>query len=113
MPIQITEVSGSFIFGINDALQKLACPPEISHWFYWDWNLLHARPTIIRDVLPIDAQARRQSLLDADVVILEENEASGPHSGHGELMMQRDGDPHADGRCSATTPAASPPPPPR
>ncbi len=33
-----------------------------------------------RDILPIDAQARRRSLLDADVVIMEENEASGPRA---------------------------------
>jgi hypothetical protein len=110
--IRITEVSGSFIFGINDALQKLACPPEISHWFYWNWNLLH-HANDHRDVLPIDAQARRQSLLDADVVILEENEASGPHSGHGELMMREMATLTQTAAASATTPAASPPPQPR
>ena len=38
--------------------------------------------------LPMDEDARRQSLLDADVVAIEENEAAGPDSRHGELMMQ-------------------------
>ena len=110
--IRITEVSGSFIFGINDALQKLACPPDITEWFYWDWNLMHYANNQ-QDVLPIDAQARRRSLLDADVVILEENEASGPQSRHGELMVQE-----VDAltqTASALDPqsAGSPPPPPQ
>jgi hypothetical protein len=35
----------------------------------------------------MDAEARRQSLLDADVVLLEENESLAPGSHHGELLM--------------------------
>ena len=36
----------------------------------------------------MDADARRQSLLNADVIVLEENEAVAPASKHGEQMMQ-------------------------
>ena len=110
--IRITEVSGSFIFGIDDALQKLACPPDITEWFYWDKNLMHYANGH-QDVLPIDAQARRQSLLDADLVILEENEASGPQSGHGEQMMREIATLMQTASVLATQPAESPPLPPQ
>ncbi len=106
--IRITEVSGSFLFGINDALQKLACPPDITDWFYWDWNLMHYANDH-RDVLPIEAQARRRSLLDADVVILEENEASGVPSSHGELMMQEMATLTQTAAVLSTLPTAPPP----
>ena len=36
----------------------------------------------------MDADARRLSLLDADVILFEENEAVAPDSNHGEQMMQ-------------------------
>ncbi len=38
--------------------------------------------------LPMDAEQRSQSLLDADVIFFEENEALAPDSKHGQLMIQ-------------------------
>ena len=71
----ITEVGGSFLFILNSTLAKLDCPPVITFWVYWNF-------------LPVDAQARRRSLLDAQAIIFEENDSMAPGSQHGELMMQ-------------------------
>ena len=70
-----TEVGGSFLFILNSTLAKLDCPPVITFWVYWNF-------------LPVDAQARRRSLLDAQAIIFEENDSVAPGSQHGELMMQ-------------------------
>jgi hypothetical protein len=85
--IKITEVGGSFLAGLNEAFEKLVCPPEITDWFYWDNKHIHNAGGHLYD-LPMDAAARRKSLLDADVVLFEENEAAGPGSKHGEKMME-------------------------
>jgi hypothetical protein len=86
-PITIIEVGGSFLGGLDYALKRLACPPEITNWFYWDKVRVHFAGGRLYD-LPMDADARRQSLLHADVIVLEENEALAPGSKHGEQMMQ-------------------------
>ena len=83
----ITEVGGSFLGYLNNTLEQLACPPKISHWFYWDEKRFHYTGGRL-DELPMDADAHRRSLLDADVILFEENEAWGPGSKHGELLMQ-------------------------
>jgi alginate O-acetyltransferase complex protein AlgJ len=111
-PVEITEVGGSFLDGLNATLQKLACPPDVTDWFYWDNKLMHYANDH-RDILPIDAQARRRSLLDADVVILEENEAAGPQSRHGKLMMGEIATLTQTASALATQSAESPPPPPQ
>ena len=107
-PVAITEVGGSFLDGLNSTLQKLACPPDITDWFYWDNKLMHYANEH-RATLPIDAQARRRSLLDADVVILEENESLGPQSSHGKLMMGEMLTLMQTASALATQPAGSPP----
>jgi alginate O-acetyltransferase complex protein AlgJ len=107
-PVAITEVGGSFLDGLNSTLQKLACPPDITDWFYWDNKLMHYANEH-RVTLPIDAQARRRSLLDADVVILEENESLGPQSSHGKLMMGEMLTLKQTASALATQPAGSPP----
>ena len=84
--ITITEVGGSFLASLNSTLEKLACPPKINDWFYWDNKRIHFAGDRLYD-LPMDAAARRQSLLEADVVFFEENEQAGPRSTHGEKMM--------------------------
>ena len=61
-PTRITEVAGSFLFLLNDALAQAACPPEISNWFYWDMK--HFRyPGGTSRPLPVDAAERRDALL--------------------------------------------------
>ena len=82
----ITEVGGSFLRLLNSTLEKLACPPDITDWFYWDHNHIRYAGGRLYD-LPLDADARRASLLDADVILLEENDAGAPNSMQGELMM--------------------------
>ena len=85
--ISITEVGGSFLRLLNSTLEKLACPPDITDWFYWDHKHIRYAGGRLYD-LPLDADARRESLLDADVVFLEENDAAAPNSMQGELMMR-------------------------
>jgi alginate O-acetyltransferase complex protein AlgJ len=83
----ITEVGGSFLRNLNSTLEKLACPPDITDWFYWEQRHLYYAAGRLYE-LPMDADARRLSLLDADVVLFEENEAVAPDSDHGKQMMQ-------------------------
>jgi hypothetical protein len=72
--------------GINNTLEALACPPEITYWFYWDHNRFRYADRQMRE-LTMDAGVRRKSLLDADVVFFEENEAALPDSRHGQALM--------------------------
>jgi hypothetical protein len=84
---KIAEVGGSFLGGINDPIARTACPPIITFWSYWDRaavRYLDGRWY----TQPLDADARLVSLLDADMVFLEENESLGPGSLHGRSMMQ-------------------------
>jgi hypothetical protein len=74
------------MMGINDTLEKLACPPDIAYWFYWDHNRFRYADGHMRE-LPMDAAARTQSLLGADLVVYEENEAAGPAAKHGWPFM--------------------------
>jgi alginate O-acetyltransferase complex protein AlgJ len=87
-PARITEVGGSFLFELDDSLAQVACPPEISDWFYWD--LKHFRyPGGTAKPLPVDAGERRQALMeDLDVIIFEENEAGIPKTGHGQRLLE-------------------------
>jgi alginate O-acetyltransferase complex protein AlgJ len=85
--IKLTEVGGSFLTVIDTVLGSLACPPEISDWFYWGTSLLHyTGDRLVRS--SVDSEARRLSLLNAQAVIFEENELTLPASHYGELMMQ-------------------------
>ncbi len=84
--VAITEVGGSFLHGLNSGLLKLACQPTITEWFYWDQRRIHQVGGRVYE-LPIDAEARRRSLVEADVVILEENESIAPGSKHATMMM--------------------------
>ncbi len=86
--VRITEVGGSFLGSINSTLQKLACPPEIEYWFYWDQKRMRVVGSAQSVSLPVTPDLRRESLLEADVVILEENEAAGPETGHGKSLME-------------------------
>ena len=83
----VTEVAGSFIFRVDEALTAVACPPHIDLWWYW--NLKHFQyPDSAHTPYPIDAEERRRSLLDKpDVVILEENESAIPRSTQGEALF--------------------------
>ncbi|HET7879414.1 MAG TPA: hypothetical protein VFL55_00910 [Acetobacteraceae bacterium] len=84
--VTITEVGGSFLHGLNSVLLKLACPPTITEWFYWDQRRIHQVGGRVYEP-PIDAEARRRSLVEADVVLLEENESIAPDSAHATKMM--------------------------
>ena len=87
VPLQVTEVGGSFLMGLNAALEQSDCAPKITFWFYWDEMRLD-RPGEHTQRPPLDAAARRQSLLTADVVIFEENEFAVAQSFHGESFMR-------------------------
>jgi hypothetical protein len=85
-PAKITEIGASFLFAINETLEKTACPPAITLWYYWDHNhFLYAGGE--RKELPMDEGVRRRSLFDADVVVLEENEAGLPDSQPAEKLI--------------------------
>jgi hypothetical protein len=85
--VKIAEVGGSFLGGINSTMEKLACPPDITFWSYWDRRGMRYADKRWRE-LPVEAELRSQSLLHADVIFLEENEAVAPDSEHGRSMMQ-------------------------
>ncbi len=87
-PTRITEVAGSFLFLLDDALEQAACPPRISNWFYW--SLKHfVFPGGTTHPLPVDAAERRDALLtDLDVMIYEENEAVTPEAEHGKRLLE-------------------------
>ncbi len=86
-PVKITEVGGSFLMGINTTLEALDCPPDISYWFYFDHKRFRYVDRHMRE-LPMDTAARRRALLDAEVVLFEENEAALPTSVHGEDFIR-------------------------
>ncbi len=87
--VRISEVGGSFLGLINNTLERIACPPEIDYWFYWDQTRLRLAGGNPQSVsLPITPDLRRQSLLEANVVIFEENEAAGPETSHGKALME-------------------------
>lgn len=87
-PARITEVGGSFLFLLNDALVQAQCPPRISDWFYWERT--HFRfPGGTLKPLPVVPEERAQALLeDSDVVIYEENEAVTPEANHGLRLLE-------------------------
>lgn len=87
-PARITQVTGSFIFLLDDALAQTSCPPRISVWFYWDLkHFLYPGGTDVP--LPVDPAERRESLLsNLDVLIYEENEAGIPGPPHGRRLME-------------------------
>ena len=84
---KIVEVGGSFLGGINSTMDRLVCPPDITLWSYWEKRGMRYANKRWHE-LPIDAEQRSQSLLDADVIFFEENEALAPDSKHGQLMIQ-------------------------
>ncbi len=85
-PTRITEIGGSFLMGVNVILEKLACPPDITYWFYWD-HLRFRYAGGKFDKLPADDDVRRASLTDTDLVLLEENDAALPEAQPAEQLM--------------------------
>jgi hypothetical protein len=85
--VKIAEVGGSFLGSINDTMGKLACPPDITFWSYWDHRGMRYADKRWRE-LPMDAELRSQSLLRADMIFLEENDALAPDSEHSRLMAR-------------------------
>jgi len=84
---RIAEDAGSFIFQINDALEKTACPPEIRPYFYWkNYTTRSADGWLLKQ--PENPEQRRADfLIWADIVILEENEEALPKAVHAEALM--------------------------
>ena len=110
--VTITEVGGSFLLTINKTLGHLVCPPDITDWFYWDLRRFHYVGELLSEP-PVDAEARRQSLLDAQVIVFEENDGSLPGSYHGYLMMQEVAALTSTAAAEPPMPQAALPPPPR
>lgn len=82
---RIVEVAGSFIFQINNALQHLACPPDIRVYWYWKYRAIHIGDWEHRDAVPDE---RREDIMGwADIVLLEENEQMLPGSEHARALM--------------------------
>lgn len=80
-PARVTQVAGSFIFGINNILVQAACPPELRTWFYWDVRQVRY-PEGRMTLLPVEPAQRTKDLADPDVLIVEENESTLPSSPH-------------------------------
>jgi alginate O-acetyltransferase complex protein AlgJ len=86
---RIVEDAGSFIFQINDALAQIDCAPEVRPYFYWTNYTLRAASDGRLHRQPENPEQRRTDFLDwADIVILEENEASLPNSAHANKLME-------------------------
>jgi alginate O-acetyltransferase complex protein AlgJ len=86
-PARIAEDAGSFIFQVNDVLEHTACPPQIHPYFYWINLTLRGADTHLHKQ-PENAEQRRADFLQwADIVILEENEASLPQSTHARNLI--------------------------
>jgi hypothetical protein len=87
-PQRIAQVAGSFVFRLNESLMAVACPPEIHLYWYWDQRAF-VYPNGSRVKVPMDAARRTDDLLRwADLVILEENEATIPSSPHGNALLR-------------------------
>jgi hypothetical protein len=86
-PTRITEVGGSFLMGVNVILEKLVCPPDITYWFYWDHEKFRYAAGKF-DRFPANDDARRASLLDTDLVLLEENDAALPEALPAQQLME-------------------------
>jgi len=82
-PVRVALVGGSFLHQIGEALLHSACPPQVEGWSYW--KLFHITwPNGVTTLLPVNTTERdRYVLQDADIVILEENEALVARSNHG------------------------------
>jgi hypothetical protein len=84
--VRMAAVGGSFVLGILGTLSELACPVETNHWFYWSDRHLHHVGRRARE-LPVNAGMRRNSLLDADIVVFEENDSVAPGSRQGRPFL--------------------------
>ena len=85
-PTRITEIGGSFLMGVNVILEKLACPPDITYWFYWDHEMFRYAAGKF-DRFSVNDDLRRASLLDTDLVLLEENDAALPEALPAQQLM--------------------------
>src|SRR5271166_823208 len=61
-PLRITEVGGSFLFEMDDALSQVPCPPAISNWFYWSMKHF-IFPGGTSKPLAVDPEERKRALL--------------------------------------------------
>lgn len=86
--VHIVEVSGSFIFRLNEALAAIPCPPRIDLWWYWGTKYFRYPGGGTGAPLPVDPRERRRSLLGkVDVVILEENDGGIPQTPEGNDLL--------------------------
>ena len=87
----IVEVTGSFIFEIDNTLRQLACAPDMRVYFYWNREAYHTGPIESRGgwkTHDADPSKRREDILSwADVIVLEENEEMLPESEHARALM--------------------------
>ncbi|MEJ1979193.1 MAG: hypothetical protein WDN49_26830 [Acetobacteraceae bacterium] len=81
----MTIVGGSFMHAIAELLGKGPCHPQVVEYEYW--QTLHLTwPQGKMTLLPVDAAERARDVLDADVLIYEENEERLGHSNHGPAL---------------------------
>ncbi len=87
---RIAEVGGSFLDQLNAALSATACPPRISHWFYFQLGHRTFDGAVARfqpgDDTAMGAERAAELTGDADIVLLEENEQYIARSFHARLF---------------------------
>ncbi len=86
-PVRIAEVGGSFLAEIDETMTRLACAPDITYWFYWDHRRIRYAAGRSHSG-EAEAEARRRSLAEADIILLEENEAGLPATDHARALME-------------------------
>lgn len=79
-PVRIAEATGSFMFKMNEVLEKSSCPPVIDMWFYWDLRRYEYVDGVRARSAPEPAM-RDADLGGAQIVVLEENETGAGGTG--------------------------------
>jgi hypothetical protein len=86
-PVKITIVGGSFMEHIAPFLSQLPCGADVVQYFYWHGHrdVWHDGVPVIEPVVPA---VRDADLLNADIIIYEENEGVLGRPQHGQAFYQ-------------------------
>ena len=83
--LHVVIVGGSFTIQVADRMAISGCRPDIDLFEYWKIALLEYRDGI-RRITEVDPAARDRAVLQADVLIYEENEQVLNRSNHGHAL---------------------------
>ncbi len=81
-------VGGSFGHAIGDFLSATACPVTVVEYEYWHSYTLRWAGGVMTADAAVDAASRDADVLNADLLVYEENEQVLGHSYHGQALWQ-------------------------